>query len=172
MKSRVKAFVAAQKTPLKWLVLDASAINIVDATGLRKFDGLREELAAVGVSVYVARLKRHLGHFFNEDFVKTRRERGNKHLFQTLRRRKKAQKSLMQALQPTIDDYLKHQHAASEPEKDSVAGEQDLSVHKRRLQALKPAIDAFLKQQQEAGRIANDENVADQAWMSSNGGSC
>ena len=78
-------------------------------------------------------------------------------------RRQKAQKSLMQALQPTIDDYLKHQHAASEPEKDSVAGEQDLSVHKRRLQALKPAIDAFLKQQQEAGRIANDENVADQA---------
>ena len=187
MKSRVRALVAAQKTPVEWLVLDASAINIVDATGLRKFDELREELAAMGVSVYVARLKRHLGRFFNDDFVKKRRESGKKHLFQTLKpainaflkqqrangltsidasakaRQKKTQKYLMQALQPTIDAYLKHQQATAETEPESGANKKGKKVNRHSFQALKPAIAAFLKQQQEAGLMPIDSDVADLA---------
>ena len=97
LKARVRAAVAAQKTPVEWVVVDASSINIVDATGLRKFDELREELAAVGVSVYIARVKQHLEHFFNKEFAKERRKAAKKRRFQTLK--------------PAINAYLKHQQA-------------------------------------------------------------
>ncbi|ASJ72841.1 sulfate permease [Granulosicoccus antarcticus] len=116
MKSRVRAIVNAQNTPVEWLVLDASAINIVDATGLRKFDELRRELAEMGVSVYVARLRRHLGHFFNDDFVENRRERGKNHLFQTLK--------------PAIKAFLKHQQAAGKKPDDIDVTDTALAEHR------------------------------------------
>ena len=97
LKARVRAAVAAQKTPVEWVVVDASSINIIDATGLRKFDELREELAAVGVSVYIARVKQHLEHFFNKEFAKERRKAAKKLRFQTLK--------------PAINAYLKYQQA-------------------------------------------------------------
>ncbi|MGB5651084.1 MAG: sodium-independent anion transporter, partial [Sedimenticolaceae bacterium] len=97
LKARVRAAVATQKTPVEWVVVDASSINIVDATGLRKFDELREELAAVGVSVYIARVKQHLEHFFNKEFAKERRKAAKKLRFQTLK--------------PAINAYLKYQQA-------------------------------------------------------------
>ena len=193
MKSRVRAIVAAQKTPVEWLVLDASAINIVDATGLRKFDELRQELAAIGVSVYVARLRRHLGQFFNKDFVENRRERGRKYLFQTLKpainaflkqrraseltlaeaeanaRRKKARKSLMQALKPTLDDYLIQQQAAAETRGITTTDNPEKAENKRRLEALRPAISAYLMQQKEAAQrqdatLDTDEALDDRQW--------
>ncbi len=193
MKSRVRAIVAAQKTPVEWLVLDASAINIVDATGLRKFDELRQELAAMGVSVYVARLRRHLGRFFNEDFVENRRERGRKYLFQTLKpainaflkqrrtseltlaemeadaRRKKARKSLMQALKPTLDDYLIQQQAAAEALGIPSTDNPEKAENKRRLEALRPAISAYLMQQKEAAQrqeatLEIDQALDDRQW--------
>jgi high affinity sulfate transporter 1 len=95
LKARVWAAVAAQKTPVEWVVLDASSINIIDATGLRKFDELREELAAAGVSLYIARVKRNLERFFNKDFAKERRKAAKKRRFQTLK--------------PAINAYLKYQ---------------------------------------------------------------
>ena len=97
LKARVRAAVATQKTPVEWVVVDASSINIIDATGLRKFDELREELAAVGVSVYIARVKQHLEHFFNKEFAKERRKAAKKRRFQTLK--------------PAINAYLKYQQA-------------------------------------------------------------
>ena len=183
MKARVKALIAAQKTPVEWLVFDASTINIVDATGLRKFDELREELAADGVSVYVARLKRYLGQFFNDDFAAERRKSGKKLLFPTLKpainaflkqqqtnesetvidanpdakaQRKKARKYLKQALRPAIDTYLKQQQVESESEEGT-------KPNKQQFQSLKPAIDAYLKQHQEAGLLPTDTAVVDQA---------
>ncbi len=97
LKTRVRAAVAAQKTPVEWVVLDASSLNIIDATGLRKYDELREELAAVGVSLYIARVKRHLERFFNEAYAKERRKAAKKRRFQTLK--------------PAINAYLKYQQA-------------------------------------------------------------
>lgn len=97
LKARVHAAVAAQKTPVEWVVLDASSINIIDATGLRKFDELREELAAIGVSLYIARVKRNLERFFNKGFAKKRRKAAKKRRFQTLK--------------PAINAYLKYQRA-------------------------------------------------------------
>ena len=56
------------------MVIDASSVNVIDITGLRKADELRQELAAEGVSLYYARVKRHLERFFNREFVLQRRE--------------------------------------------------------------------------------------------------
>ena len=97
MKSRVRAAVAAQKTPVEWVVIDASSINVVDVTGLRKMDELRDELDSAGVSLYVARVKRHLEGFFNEDYARERRKAAKKYRFQTLK--------------PAINAYLKFQQA-------------------------------------------------------------
>ena len=72
-KSRVLGVVAAQQQPVRWLVIDASPINLVDVTGLRKVDELREELARAGVRLAVVRMKRHLERFFEPEFVAARR---------------------------------------------------------------------------------------------------
>jgi MFS superfamily sulfate permease-like transporter len=96
-KARVRAAIAAQKTPVEWVVIDASSVNVIDVTGLRKLDELRAELASEGVSVYFARVKRHLERFFNEEFAKERRKAAKKYRFQTLK--------------PAINAFLKHQRA-------------------------------------------------------------
>lgn len=97
LKTRVRAAVAAQKTPVEWVVIDASSVNVIDVTGLRKIDELRDELGAAGVSIFIARVKRHLERFFNEEFAKERRKAAKKYRFQTLK--------------PAIKAYLKHQQA-------------------------------------------------------------
>ncbi len=96
-KARVRAAIAAQSTPVEWVVIDASPVNIVDVTGLRKIDELRAELAKDGVSLYFSRVKRHLESFFTADFAKERRKAAKKYRFQTLK--------------PAINAYLKHQKA-------------------------------------------------------------
>ncbi len=185
LKSRILALVAAQKTPVEWLVLDASCINIIDATGLRKLDELREELATVGVSVYIARVKQHLGRFFNDEFVQERLEKGKKNRFQTLKpainaylkyqratglthtntnakeQRKKANKYLLHALKPAIDAYLKLQQSTDVTIVNADTQTPGKKVKKHRFQALKPAIEAYLKHQRSEGRTLTDANVAD-----------
>ena len=96
-KTRVKAAVAAQRTPVEWVVIDASPINVVDVTGLRKLDELRAELAKEGVSLYFARAKRHLETFFDAEFAKERRKEFKQYRFQTLT--------------PAVNAFIKHQKA-------------------------------------------------------------
>jgi high affinity sulfate transporter 1 len=67
-RDRVRATIAAAKTPVEWVVVDASSINVVDITALQKIDELREELAAQGIVLAVARAKRNLMKFFNYDW--------------------------------------------------------------------------------------------------------
>ncbi len=193
LKSRILALIAVQKTPVEWLVLDASCINIIDASGLRKLDELREELATVGVSVYLARVKQHLGHFFNDEFVQERLEKGKKHRFQTLKpainaylkhqratglvhantdtkvRRKKVRKHLFHALKPAIDAYLLLQQSTHEPEVDTDTQAAGKKSKTHRFQALKPAIDAFLKHQRTECQTlvntdVNDPGADDHEW--------
>ena len=115
-KSRIRKAIAAQKTPVEWLVIDASAINLVDVSGLNKIDELRSELAAAGVQVYFARVKRNLEKYFTPRFVKTRRKSNKKLRFQTLN--------------PAIKAYLKYQRAKGEPvaEPDLVDPEMDANA--------------------------------------------
>ena len=113
-KARVHAAVAAQKTPVEWVVVDASPINIIDVTGLRKLDELRVELAAEGVSVYYARVKRHLERFFNSRFAQERRTAAKSYRFQTLK--------------PAIRAFLKYQQAKGQAAVASDADQLELDA--------------------------------------------
>ena len=72
-----------------------TAVN--NAMGGKTLDELRNELAAEGVSVYYARVKRHLENFFNTGYAKARRKQAKRYRFQTLK--------------PAIRAYLKYQKA-------------------------------------------------------------
>ena len=96
-KRRVRAAIAAQETPVERIVIDASPFNVIHVTALRQLDELRHELAAEGVSLYYARVKRHLERFFNPRFAEERRKTAKHYRFQTLK--------------PAIRAYLKYQKA-------------------------------------------------------------
>lgn len=55
-----------------WVVVGLSPVNVVDATALQRFDELREQLVAEGVTVGMARAKRQLGHAFDRDWLAAR----------------------------------------------------------------------------------------------------
>jgi high affinity sulfate transporter 1 len=115
-KTRIRAAIAAQKTPVEWVVVDASSVNVIDVTGLRKLDELREEMAADGVSVHFARVKRHLERFFNTDFAKERRKAAKKYRFQTLK--------------PAIKAYLKYQKGKGMAVSDTDMEDPDADMRK------------------------------------------
>ena len=77
--------IAAAKTPVEWVVLDASSINVVDVTALQKIDELREELAAQGILLVTARAKRNLWKFFNPDWGVKRHEQYAGYRFDTIK---------------------------------------------------------------------------------------
>jgi MFS superfamily sulfate permease-like transporter len=82
-RDRLRATIAAAETPVEWVVVDASSINVVDITALQKVDELREELAAQGIVLAVARAKRNLTKFFNHDWGMKRREFHARYHFDT-----------------------------------------------------------------------------------------
>ena len=84
-RERLLAAVAASETPIEWVVVDASAINVVDGTAIQKIDGLREELAARGITLAVAHKKRSIERFFEGSWVDARREVAEGRSFPTLK---------------------------------------------------------------------------------------
>ena len=48
---RVRAAIRRAATPVAWVIVDLSPVNFVDATAVQRFDELREELAAQGVTL-------------------------------------------------------------------------------------------------------------------------
>jgi MFS superfamily sulfate permease-like transporter len=84
-KARVQAAIAASKTPVEWVIVDASPVNIVDLTALQKVDELREELAARGIVFAVARAKLSPLRFFQADWATKRREQHGTLTFPTLK---------------------------------------------------------------------------------------
>jgi len=96
-RDRVRATIAASKTPVEWVVVDASSINVVDITALQKIDELREELAAQGIVLAVARAKRNLMKFFNHDWGMKRREFHARYHFDTI-------KSAVRAFNNRVDE--------------------------------------------------------------------
>jgi high affinity sulfate transporter 1 len=71
---RVRAAIAAAESPVEWLVIDASSINVVDITAVQKVDELREELAARGIRLVSARVKQSLLKYFKQDWGAMRME--------------------------------------------------------------------------------------------------
>ena len=84
-RDRVRAAIAAAETPVEWVVIDASSINVVDITALQKVDELREELSAQGIVFASARVKPSLSKFFNDDWGKKHLELHARYRFDTLK---------------------------------------------------------------------------------------
>ena len=82
---RVRGVIAAAETPVEWVVIDASSINVVDITAIQKVDELREELAAQGIMLVSARVKQSLLKFFKEDWGLRRKETHALYRYDTLK---------------------------------------------------------------------------------------
>jgi high affinity sulfate transporter 1 len=85
VRERIRAAIAAAKTPVEWVVVDGSAVNVIDATALQIFDELRDELAQRGIVLATARLKPSLARFFNLAWWQERHKRHQTHRFITLK---------------------------------------------------------------------------------------
>ena len=84
-RDRVRAVILASKTPVEWVVVDMSSVNVVDITAVQKFEELREELAARGIILATARVKRGLSRFFNYDWGVKQRARHAQYRFHTVK---------------------------------------------------------------------------------------
>lgn len=82
--NRVRATISAAKDPVEWFLLDASPINIIDLTAFQKLVELREELAAKGIMLALARAKPNLWKFFNQGWALKRRKADAKYHFDTI----------------------------------------------------------------------------------------
>ena len=82
---RVRATITSAETPVEWVILDASSINVVDITALQKVHELREELAAQGIVLATARVKHGLWRFFSYEWSKNQRETNAKLRFHTVK---------------------------------------------------------------------------------------
>jgi high affinity sulfate transporter 1 len=69
---RLRAAIQASKTPVEWVIVDASPINWIDATAVQRLDELHSELAAQGITFGVARAKLSLGRAFDPNWVSQR----------------------------------------------------------------------------------------------------
>jgi high affinity sulfate transporter 1 len=69
---RLRAAVRRAATPVAWVVVDLSPVNVVDATAMQRFDELRAEMAARGITLRVAHAKRQLGRPFDPRWVEQR----------------------------------------------------------------------------------------------------
>jgi len=84
-KQRVRGVVSGAETAVEWLVLDASSMNYVDVTAIKKVDELAAELSDRGVRIVVVNLKSHVLRPFKQEWVKGRLERGAAKIFPTIR---------------------------------------------------------------------------------------
>jgi high affinity sulfate transporter 1 len=87
---RVRATIAAAETPVEWVVVDASSVNVVDITAVQKVDELREELAARGIKFVSARVKQSLLRYFREDWGAGRKQANAIYRYDTLKSAVKA----------------------------------------------------------------------------------
>jgi high affinity sulfate transporter 1 len=83
-KSRLLAAIAAAETPVEWVVVDASPINVIDSTALKQLEQLIEELTARGIVFAIARRKHAVRRLFEASWVDVRRELSDEHNYPTL----------------------------------------------------------------------------------------
>lgn len=81
---RVRAAIAKADTPVEWVIVDASSINVVDITAVQRVDALRDELAARGIVLALARVKLSLNRFFSEKWSREHSELHRAYRFYTL----------------------------------------------------------------------------------------
>ncbi len=81
-KDRARRAIAAEATPPRWLLLDAEAILVLDITGSQALEAIRQELAAHGIVLAVARAKGLFRLMLDRSGLADRI--GRKHLFSTV----------------------------------------------------------------------------------------
>ncbi len=101
-KERLLKVISESQTPVEWVVVDASPINILDGTATNKLEDLREELEARGITLAYASVKRSLTRFFSKDWVVRKRESMETFTFPTV--------------SAAVDAFRKRQKAATKPE--------------------------------------------------------
>ena len=69
----MRAAIRRAATPVAWVIVDLSPVSFVDATAVQRFDELREELTAQGVTLALARVKSQLGGIFQAPWLEQRR---------------------------------------------------------------------------------------------------
>jgi high affinity sulfate transporter 1 len=82
---RLRAAIRGAKTPVEWVILDASPINWIDATALQHLDELRSELAAQGIVFGIARARLSLNRAFNPSWIAQRPDAMEFRRFPTLK---------------------------------------------------------------------------------------
>jgi high affinity sulfate transporter 1 len=82
---RLRAAIQSSKTPVEWVVVDASPVNWIDATALQRLEELRSELAARGITLAVARARLSLNRAFNPSWVAQRLPAAELRRFPTLK---------------------------------------------------------------------------------------
>lgn len=83
-KMRLLATIAASETPVEWVVVDASPINVIDSTALKQVEQLIDELAARGIVFAIARRKHAVRRLFEASWVDVRRELTDEYNYPTL----------------------------------------------------------------------------------------
>jgi high affinity sulfate transporter 1 len=84
-KQRLLRAIAESKTPVEWVVVDASPVNILDVTAIQKIDDLNDELAARGIVLARARAKRSLARYFSRAWAEQRLRSHGEYDFPTVR---------------------------------------------------------------------------------------
>jgi MFS superfamily sulfate permease-like transporter len=82
---RLRAAIRAAKTPVDWVILDASPINWIDATAVEHLDELRRELAGQGIVFGIARARLSLNRAFNPSWIAQRSDAMEFRRFPTLK---------------------------------------------------------------------------------------
>jgi high affinity sulfate transporter 1 len=83
-RERILKEIAEAESPVEWVVVDASPVNVVDYTALQRIAELREDLAARGIVFAAANVKHVLGSFFRPDWVSQMQARLDRPPFQTV----------------------------------------------------------------------------------------
>ncbi len=65
LKERMRAAISESSTPVEWIVIDMSPVNVVDFSALQKIEELHDELAERGIVLAFARARKSLRRFFN-----------------------------------------------------------------------------------------------------------
>jgi high affinity sulfate transporter 1 len=84
-KTRVLAAVAASKTPVEWVVVDASPVNVVDSTAVQRIEELHQALAGRGIVFALAHRKHTAARLFDRSWMDTQWELTEKYNYLTLK---------------------------------------------------------------------------------------
>lgn len=83
-KARLLATIANSDSRVEWVVVDASPINVIDSTALKKVEQLVDELAARRILFNTAHRKHSTGRLFEATWMNARGELTEEHSYSTL----------------------------------------------------------------------------------------